>query len=35
MDLMAFLLQTNGAPAGSRAVENAGELNNVRLQKPK
>jgi quinoprotein glucose dehydrogenase len=35
MDLMAFLLETNGAPAGSRAVQNAGELNNVRLQKPK
>jgi mono/diheme cytochrome c family protein len=35
IDLMAYLLQVNGMPAGTRTVENAGELNNVRLQKPK
>jgi quinoprotein glucose dehydrogenase len=35
MDLMSYLLQVNGLPAGSRAAENAGELNNVRLQKPR
>ena len=35
IDLMAYLLEVNGSPAGNRAIENAGELNNVRLQKPR
>lgn len=35
MDLMAYLLEVNGLPAGNRAIESAGELNNIRLQKPK
>jgi glucose dehydrogenase len=35
LDVMAYLLQSNGLPAGNKAVENAGDLNNVRLQRPK
>jgi quinoprotein glucose dehydrogenase len=35
LDVMAYLLQANGWPAGNKAIENAGELNNLRLQRPK
>jgi glucose dehydrogenase/cytochrome c5 len=35
IDLVAYLLQSNGVPAGSKAIANANELNSVRLQRPK
>jgi len=35
IDLVAYLLQSNGVPSGSRAIANANELNSVRIQRPK
>jgi mono/diheme cytochrome c family protein len=35
VDLVGYLLQVNGLPAGSRAIESASDLNSVRLQRPK
>jgi quinoprotein glucose dehydrogenase len=35
VDIVGYLLQANGLPAGSRAIESANDLNAVRLQRPK
>jgi len=35
IDLVAYLLQSNGVPTGSKAIANANELNSVRIQRPK
>jgi quinoprotein glucose dehydrogenase len=35
LDIAGFLLQSNGLPAGNKAIEDAAELNNLRLQRPK
>ena len=35
IDLVAYLLESNGVPTGSKAISNANELNSVRLQRPK
>jgi len=35
IDLVAYLLQLNGVPTGSKAIANANELNSVRIQRPK
>ena len=35
IDLVAFIARQNGLPQGTKAVENANELNNIKLQRPK
>lgn len=35
VDILAYILQVNGLPAASKPIENASDLNNVRLQRPK
>ena len=34
IDIVAYILQSNGLPAGSRAIESANELNDVSLERP-
>jgi glucose dehydrogenase/cytochrome c5 len=35
LDLVAYLLQANGLTDGNKAIESAGQLNNVKLERPK
>jgi hypothetical protein len=35
LDIVAYILQLNALPSGAREIENANELNNVMLAKPK
>jgi glucose dehydrogenase/cytochrome c5 len=35
LDLVAYLLQSNGLPAGAKGIESANELNDVKLGRPK
>jgi hypothetical protein len=35
IDIVAFVVQENGLPAGAKTVESANELNNIKLQRPK
>jgi len=34
IDIVTFLLQSNGLPAGEKAIENPNELNVIRLKGP-
>jgi cytochrome c len=35
IDIVAYLLQVNGLPAGDKAIESANQLNDVTLERPK
>jgi S-disulfanyl-L-cysteine oxidoreductase SoxD len=35
LDLVAYLLKANGWPSGKKPIETAGELNNIRLERPR
>ena len=34
IDIVAYVLQSNGLPAGSKAIESANELNDITLERP-
>ncbi|PWU07255.1 MAG: hypothetical protein C5B51_10390 [Terriglobia bacterium] len=35
IDILAFVLRENGLPPGTRTIEHAGELNEIKLQRPR